>query len=551
MRFFGFWTMFVALVISFVAAYYSIVGLVAIFAASAIPVIIMGSALEVGKITSAVWLHLNWHKPGFLIKTYLTVATLLLMFITSMGIFGFLSKAHIEQTAVATEGQAQLVRIEKEIERAETIIARAEGKIVKLETADTTADDEVQRKIQAEIARIDATSARIERTVTDLQISLDASIAPWQTEFDTAVAQLAKLDELSAINTRDRDAVRTLQTFVKARPDGAWGTKTAERVEDFKQELEDKKLTSLARIQSLRDDTAQEVQRVRGLGEQEIAQSNTVIARLQDQLGTTRNTDADAQIQEQLEIVATANTEIDELIERKYDIEAESRMLEAEVGPVKYIAELVYGNDAGKDALETAVRWVILILVAVFDPLAVVLVIAGLTILEREHAKRKKSEPQPAPAPVVEEPVLEDFTEEAVEETLESLPEFDISEVEPQETLAQPEEPVYIKQKEVEYHTDSTGTYTIDEETGQRNYIRNADQIRLNQASRDKQRAQTANKIIEQMKEEGNWPNLEQASVTLDDIISSDEEVAKLIAQADETTLKEVLKEINKGTDKG
>jgi hypothetical protein len=88
MRFFGIWTIFAALSISIVAAYYSIVGLVAIFAAAAIPIIIMGTVLEVGKLTSAVWLHLFWHKAPLLIKSYLTIAVVLLMFITSMGIFG-------------------------------------------------------------------------------------------------------------------------------------------------------------------------------------------------------------------------------------------------------------------------------------------------------------------------------------------------------------------------------------------------------------------------------------------------------------------------------
>ena len=131
MRFFGYWTVLVALSISAVAAYYSIVGLVAIFAAAAIPIIIMGSVLEVGKLTSAVWLHLYWKKAPFLIKSYLTIAVLLLMFITSMGIFGFLSKAQIEQNAVAIEGKAQLERIASDIIRGEDIIARAETKIQK------------------------------------------------------------------------------------------------------------------------------------------------------------------------------------------------------------------------------------------------------------------------------------------------------------------------------------------------------------------------------------------------------------------------------------
>ena len=392
MRFFGFWTILVALTISAVAAYYSIVGLVAIFAAAAIPVIIMGSALEVGKLTTAVWLHLNWKNAGFLIKTYLITATLLLMFITSMGIFGFLSRAHIEQTAVATEGQAQLVRIESEISRNETIIGRAEQKIQKLETADTTADDEVQRKIQVEVARIDATTVRIENTVTDLQNNLNASIAPWQSEFDTAVEQLSKLDELLAINTRDRDAVRRLQAFIKARPDGAWGTRTAARVEEFKQQLEATKSNSLAQMQGLRNSTMTEVQRVRGIGEQEIAQANTVIARLQNQLGTTRNDNSDVEVAQQLTVINQANETIDKLIETKYDIEVESRKLEAEVGPVKYIAELIYGDNTDKNTLEAAVRWVILIIVVVFDPLAVVLVISGISLVEKNTKRGKSNE---------------------------------------------------------------------------------------------------------------------------------------------------------------
>ena len=144
MRFFGIWTIFVALSISVVAAYYSIVGLVAIFAASVIPVIIMGTVLEVGKITTAVWLHTFWKQASTWMKTYLTLATVLLMFITSMGIFGFLSKAHIQQTAVGLEAQAQLTRIESGLDRNQDSITRAEAKIIKLETADDTAEGEAR-----------------------------------------------------------------------------------------------------------------------------------------------------------------------------------------------------------------------------------------------------------------------------------------------------------------------------------------------------------------------------------------------------------------------
>ena len=90
----------VALAISGVAAWYSIAGLAAIFAAAKIPVIIMGTSLEVGKLVTASWLYQNSNRVPLLLKTYLTIAVVVLMFITSMGIFGFLSKAHIDQTII-------------------------------------------------------------------------------------------------------------------------------------------------------------------------------------------------------------------------------------------------------------------------------------------------------------------------------------------------------------------------------------------------------------------------------------------------------------------
>ena len=115
MRFFGYWTVLVALVISISAAYYSIVGLVAIFAASAIPVIIMGASLEVGKITTAVWLHLYGKRAKLFMRFYLTIAVLLLMFITSMGIFGFLSKAHSGAGLVSGDVMAKIAVYDEKI----------------------------------------------------------------------------------------------------------------------------------------------------------------------------------------------------------------------------------------------------------------------------------------------------------------------------------------------------------------------------------------------------------------------------------------------------
>ena len=98
----------VALAISGVAAFYSIVGLMAIFSASSGSIAIMGSVLEVGKLATASWLYQNWKKIPKLLKYYLTGAVVILMFITSMGIFGYLSKAHIEQTTIASDFTIQV-----------------------------------------------------------------------------------------------------------------------------------------------------------------------------------------------------------------------------------------------------------------------------------------------------------------------------------------------------------------------------------------------------------------------------------------------------------
>ena len=120
--FLGVLVLLTALTISAVAIYYSVSGLVAIFAAASLPIMIMGGVLEVGKLVTAVWLHRYWAQTKWWLKSYLSLAVILLMFITSMGIFGFLSKAHIEQTSASEESVAQVQRIDTEIARYNAVI---------------------------------------------------------------------------------------------------------------------------------------------------------------------------------------------------------------------------------------------------------------------------------------------------------------------------------------------------------------------------------------------------------------------------------------------
>ena len=125
----NFIALFVALCLSGVSAYYSIVGLTAIFSSAVIPVILMGSALEMGKLVTASWLYNNWDHASKALRTYLTLAVIVLMFITSMGTFGFLSKAHIDSTMDAGANTIEvktLVQQEKIVkERLDYLLARA------------------------------------------------------------------------------------------------------------------------------------------------------------------------------------------------------------------------------------------------------------------------------------------------------------------------------------------------------------------------------------------------------------------------------------------
>jgi hypothetical protein len=232
------------LTISAVAVWYSVAGLVAIFAAAAIPIIIMGVTLEISKLVATVWLKMNWHRAPILMRTYLLTAIAVLMLITSMGIFGFLSKAHLDQ-AVPTGDIAAKVAI-------------------------------IDEKIKTERDNIEA--AR--RALTQMDVTVDQTIA-------------RSTDEKGA-----------------------------------------DKAVALRRSQ----------QRER--------------TNLQNE-------------------IAAAQKKISAYNEERAPIAKDLRAVEAEVGPIKYIAALIYGENPDANVLEKAVTWVIIIIVFVFDPLAVILLLAS------------------------------------------------------------------------------------------------------------------------------------------------------------------------------
>lgn len=521
MRFLGYWTILVALCISVVAAYYSIIGLVAIFAAAALPVILMGGVLEVAKITTAVWLHTNWNRAGFLIKTYLTTATLILMFITSMGIFGFLSKAHIEQTAVAVEGQARLERLEADISRANDIIARAELRIQQLNSADSTADNEIQEKITTEETRIQTVYDRLNADIERVNSTTNTDIAPYvaqQQQADTVLAQIAQY-----VASND---IRALQGLIGARQDGRYGPQTAAAVQAFREKQEADRAAALEQINTRRAIARDEVARLRSIAESTVSQSNDLIGRLRLQLGTVTNQNRDADITEQRNIIKTSNDEIDALFEQKYAIEADARKLEAEVGPVKYIAELVYGDGAGKDTLEQAVRWVILLLVVVFDPLAVVLVISGISVLENNPRKQKEKNND------IDSSILQMETSNRTEETGGDSNANEISTKKENVPMDEPSEEAIVYQGVVYEPTHH-------------DYARIKEQLTLNNTYRSKaEREQLINKIINEISTDSQIENVSIVKRKIEEML--DDNTVELIKKADSKTIREVYDTILK-----
>tara|TARA_B110000503_G_scaffold15353_1_gene21451 strand:- start:11224 stop:12861 length:1638 start_codon:yes stop_codon:yes gene_type:complete len=476
MRYFGIWTIFVALTISVVAAYYSIIGLVAIFAASMIPVIIMGSVLEVGKITTAVWLHKYWDKATLLMKSYLTIAVLLLMFITSMGIFGFLSKAHIEQTAMAGEGVAQLERVEADIARNKAAITRADEKMIKLESSDETIDTNIQTKIATEENRIADKAERLQVAIAEQSASIDLAVAPY-------IAQQQQADDALALMNGfvENNEVKKIQGLIGEVQDGSYGTKTAAAVKVYRINLLDERASALFIVNELREDTRDEISRLRANFEKQVAASNTLINRMTTELSVVERVDTEQDITALQLKIKISEELLDKLYETKYTIETESRKLEAEVGPVKYIAALIYGDDPTQDTLEDAVRWIIMILVVVFDPLAVVLVIAGISILDK-----KKEEG------IVEIDEQAEYERARAQRIVDNVPhEIDAPEEEiVLEEVIETPQPIESHLPDIDFPTLRELEIVLEEETAEEREIRELNEQReLNDASRQSRKS--------------------------------------------------------------
>jgi len=350
-------TLLTALSISAVAIYYSIAGLAAIFAAAAIPIMIMGTVLEVGKLVTASWLYQNWKVAPRLIKSYLSAAVVVLMFITSMGIFGFLSKAHVEQASLGSTQSLQLDQIEEKLLRSQTKIERWSNEITRLNSGENVRVDILIDKQNQELANI---YARIKEEKDALTIQADKEIQLQQDRIQQAKER--KDADIAAAQERYKGA------FSKSGLD--------EAIEQAKSNELAVASAAQKLIVEIQNQLKEDLVKIDDNYKNQIQDINETITSLRAE-ANNKTGDIDTKINELEILIETEQEEMNIVNEDKLVLVMEQQKLEVEVGPLKYIAEFVYGQDADKDLLEEAVRWVIIVIIFVFDPLAVLLLIAA------------------------------------------------------------------------------------------------------------------------------------------------------------------------------
>ena len=347
---FGLFVLFTALLKSGVAAWYSIVGLMAIFSGAALALAIMGGVLEVGKLVTASWLYNYWKVVPRFLKIYLTGAVVGLMFITSMGIFGFLSKAHLEQTAMSEEQVAQITVYEGKLVRANAKITRWTDEIDRLNKGENVRVDNIVASEEDQLQRL---YSRIDTEKEALRLTAKGAIDIQQEKLKDS-DQRTK-DDIALISKREGDNQEEIDKIRQRERGIAWVARRD--------------------IGKIQDQLKLDLLEVDKRYASDVDAVNKRIATLKEQ-SNLKTEDIDKRVNELEGFIEAEQVIVDKVRDDKLVLEKTYRALEVEVGPVKYIAEFIYGDNA-PGMLDSAVRGVILLLIFVFDPLAVLLVIAG------------------------------------------------------------------------------------------------------------------------------------------------------------------------------
>jgi hypothetical protein len=368
MKYLNYLALLTALGIAGIAAYFSVLGLATIFAGAFMGIVIMAGALEFGKIVSAAYLHLFWDRLTWT-KYFMTLMVVVLMLITSLGIFGYLSKAHSEQTGDTAQAQSVVTRIENQILREENKIETYEGRIVTLgvSTIDVSASISQQEEIR------------------------DGAWTRVQGDIDYAKGQIESLrGELSTLN----ETVATLRNkgiqTVILDEGGLFASADIEKIDYVAQANTLFTQQSPQRIQ-IRDDIGEQqanIDSYRSQAQDTINTANSEIKALQ----TSSTGDVDdliAKTEEFNLLIDASYDTIDEYKDEMFESKQIILTLEREVGPIKYIAEVMYGQEESVKYLDNAVRWVIYMLIFVFDPLAVLLLISSAGQIHRRIEQEK------------------------------------------------------------------------------------------------------------------------------------------------------------------
>ena len=391
--------LFSALAVSAVAAYFSIVGLMAIFNGLPMSILAMGIVLEIAKLITASWIYQYWGRVKFLMKTYMVLAVVILSIITSVGIFGFLSKAHIEQSGLAGNAGAEVTRVEELIERERGKIQVSEERIERIESGGTLDITESIRQ-QEEIR--DTAWERVQGDITYAENQIESIRSNLNTDIDQKEQELAELDAIVQSYTSQG----TTGNLLNRTDNVAVGIEVRESQKVEREAIADEidELRSYAeeQIASYRNQIAE----YRADTQTTIDNANAEINRLRDNESVSQDS-KDEQIDNIQVKIDESYSKIDEYNVTLFDKRSIVRELEQEVGPIKYVAQLIYGDDSA-NSIDSAVLILILLLIFVFDPLAIVLVIAAnLSFKERQGTRI---------TPVKLEDDVVDFVQELPEE---------------------------------------------------------------------------------------------------------------------------------------
>ena len=402
--FIAFLTLLSALSISGVAIFYSVIGLATIFPGAFWPVIIMGSVLEVGKLITASWLYRHWKQTRFLLKTYLTVSVVVLSLITSMGIFGFLSKAHLEQN-LASENLTQRIEIiNSKIVGQQTYIKRQTAIIERAEKSLTRTVGTNDEAIAIERQNLEDAQNKLKEAINIEKQSLADAEGKFKTLLTVETNTIKSLNDRLKILDADVTAILTQKNKAFFNEEKAAADLKASQKEE--RELIDLKINEAQnRISILKDDYATDTAVIQKRIEKLREAITTETAVIQSRIEKLREGSVDDKsvIHIQIEVaednILKAQNGIDDLIIDREPLESNMIKLEAEVGPIKYIAALVVDWGVTNEVeLNEAVRWVILLIIVVFDPLAVALLLAANQSLMR----RFPVEPPPPPPEIAD-----------------------------------------------------------------------------------------------------------------------------------------------------